>query len=127
MYNFDVVFLILSSGASEAPQMLWRLHDAAADAGLHTSIATSPAEVRNTAKRLRVVVVDACTEGAIERRVLKRHLETLNNARVVMVKDLKACKALLEKPGAFGELLVSLAHAEHPDLLSGQLSEPLLI
>ena len=115
MYNFDVVFLILSSSNSEAPQALWRLHDAAADAGLHTSIATSPADIRAKAKRPRIVVVDACTDGAIERRVLKRLLDSLSNAHIIMVKDLEACEALLEKPGGFGEYLVSLAHAEQPD------------
>lgn len=127
MYNFDVVFLILSPGHSEASQTLWRLHDAAAVAGLHTSIATTPSDLRTTAKRPRILVVDACTDGAIERRVLKRQLESLKDTRIVMVQDLQACRGLLDQPGGFGEFLVSLAHSGQPDLVSGQAADLLTI
>lgn len=58
MYNFDVVFLLLSASHSKYFETFLELCELAAHAGFHTTIATKASDLAVSAKRLRVIVVD---------------------------------------------------------------------
>ncbi|WP_397474305.1 hypothetical protein [Pusillimonas sp.] len=87
MYDFDVVFLLLSSPRSAHFDDVLRLHDAAASLGFHTVIATSPAEVSATAKRFRIIVIDGDQNSDFDVHALAWGMLGLDNTALVFLAD----------------------------------------
>lgn len=85
MYDFDVVFLLLSSPPSTRFDEVLRLHDAAANAGFHTVIATSPAELAIVGKRLRIIVVDGDQDSDFDVYAVTSAMRSLNNSAIVFL------------------------------------------
>lgn len=87
MYDLDVVFLLLSSPLSTRVDEMLRLHDVAANAGFHTLIATSPAQLAATSRRLRVIVVDGDQDSDFDVYAVIKEMRGLHNVTIVFLAD----------------------------------------
>lgn len=86
--DFDLSFLLLSFKSARFDDFL-NLHDAAANIGLHTTIATHPDQFFRavSAKRLRVIVIDANPESGLNLRAEIKKLGRLRNVAIILMVD----------------------------------------
>ncbi|MDX3893445.1 hypothetical protein [Pusillimonas sp.] len=87
MYDADVVFLLLSSPCSARFVDFLALHNAVANAGFHTVIATSPAQVSHTAGRLRVLVIDGDPGGDFDPYAVTEALRQVDDAAIMLLTE----------------------------------------
>jgi len=99
--EFDLSFLLLSRRSARFEAFL-SLHDAAANVGLHTAIATHPDQFQRLAsdKRLRVIVIDANPACGLKLGAEIKKLRRSRNVAVVLMGDPDhAGGALAAQPG----------------------------
>lgn len=87
MYDADIVFLLLSSSRSTHFLDFLALHDAVANAGFHTVVATCPAQISQAAKRFRVVVIDGDSNGMFDPYAVTRAIRQIEDAALVLLTD----------------------------------------
>lgn len=87
MYDFDVIFLLLSSPPSTRFDEILRLHDFAANLGFHTAVATSPIELAITAKRLRIIVIDGDPDSDFDVHAVTAAMRRLNNVAILLLTE----------------------------------------
>ncbi|WP_397475468.1 hypothetical protein [Pusillimonas sp.] len=98
MYDFDVVFLLLISTLSTRVDKMRCLHDAAANVGFHTAVATSPADLAATSRRLRVIVIDGDRDSDFDVYAVTAAMRRLHNVAIVFLAESipMACERGLE-------------------------------
>lgn len=87
MYDFDVVFLLLSSPASAHFDDVLRLQDAAAGTGFHTLIATRPEDIPLVAKRFRIIVIDGGQDSGFDAYALTAAMRNWDWTALVFLAD----------------------------------------
>ena len=87
MYDADIVFLLLGSPRSTRFVDFLALHNAVANAGFHTVIATSPAQVGHTARRLRILVIDGDASGEFDPYAVTEALRRVDDAAIMLLTD----------------------------------------
>lgn len=120
MYNFDVVFLLLSASHSKYFETFWELCELAAHAGFHTTIATKPSDLAVSATRLRVIVVDGGELNDAEGQAILDELNLLREIRILYLTNpernvddnelAQVADMCLPLPGHFNKFRDALTH-----------------
>ena len=87
LYDFDVIFLLLSTRQPIKLDEFLALHDRVANAGFHTVIATHPEHLSQSARRFRVVIVNGSDNGQFDIHTVVRELDQLDKVAIMILTE----------------------------------------